>query len=130
MVVRGAHGRIVKEVVKWEGVDASPHRFGGTEFKVGRRELGHIHGDYQADIVFPISVRNRLIAEGKAEPHHILHQSGWITFRFRKEADIESAIELFRLSYESATTGLSLMIQAPQTPFDVRSPRLPTTKVV
>jgi hypothetical protein len=102
MVVRGAHERIVEEVVKWEGIVASPHRFGGTEFTLGRRELGHIHGDHQADIVFPMEVRNRLVSEGKAEPHHILPRSGWITFRFRKQADVVSAIELFRLSYNLA----------------------------
>ncbi|MDE1852415.1 MAG: DUF5519 family protein [Thaumarchaeota archaeon] len=102
LVVRGAHLRVAAEVSKWEGVEGGPHRFGGTEFKLGRRELGHLHGDYQADIPFPIAVRNRLIAEGKAEPHHILSQSGWITFRFRNEADVGAAIRLFRMSYELA----------------------------
>ena len=103
MAVENAQKRIVMEVTKWEGVVASPHRFGGTEFTLGKRELGHIHEDFQADIVFPMAVRNRLIAEGRAEPHHILPQSGWITFRFRSEADVEPAVELFRLSYEHAS---------------------------
>jgi hypothetical protein len=85
MVVYNAQERIVKEVSKWDGVTASAHRFGGTEFRLGRRELGHIHGNYQADIAFPMPVRNRLVAEEKAEPHHILPKSGWITFRFKKE---------------------------------------------
>ncbi len=97
-----ANERIVKEVEKWDGVTASPHRFGGTEFRVGRREIGHVHGNYQADIAFPLEVRNQLISEKKAEPHHILHNSGWITFRFRKESDIEHAVELFKLSYSLA----------------------------
>jgi hypothetical protein len=99
-MVPHAQERIVKEVSKWDRVEARPHRFGGTEFKVGPRELGHIHGDYQADIAFPMSVRNKLVEERKAQPHHILPQSGWITFRFRKESDIEHAIELFKLSYD------------------------------
>jgi len=102
MVVRGAQERIVREVIKLKGVEANPHRFGGTEFRLGRRELGHIHGDYQADIAFPMAVRNQLVAEGKAEPHHVLPQSGWITFRFRREEDVEAAVELFRLSYQLA----------------------------
>jgi len=102
MAVSGAHERIMTEVAKWKGVVASPHRFGGTEFTLGRRELGHVHGDYQADIAFPMDVRNRLVTEGRAQPHHILPQSGWITFRFRRPSDIESAVELFRLSYDLA----------------------------
>jgi hypothetical protein len=106
MVVRGAHEKIVKEVAKLEGVEASPHRFGGTEFRLGRRELGHIHGDHQADIAFPMDVRNRLVAEGRAEPHHIIPKSGWITFRFRKDEDVAVAVELFRLSYQLAAGSL------------------------
>ena len=86
----------------WNGISATPHRFGGTEFRVGRREIGHIHGDYQADIAFPMTVRNQLVAEKKAQPHHILPKSGWITFRLKEERDVEHAIELFRLSYDLA----------------------------
>jgi len=102
LTVSDVQRKIVEEVTRWEGVQASPHRFGGTEFKLGRRELGHIHGDHQADIVFPILVRDRLVAEGRAEPHHVLPQSGWITFRFRQEKDVQAAVDLFRLSYELA----------------------------
>lgn len=102
MPVPGAQKKIVDRVAQWEGVGAEAHRFGGTEFRLGRRELGHVHGDYQADIVFPMRVRNRLVAEGRAEPHHIIPNSGWVTFRFRKEAGVEAAVKLFKLSYELA----------------------------
>lgn len=101
-MVPHAEERIVKVVAKWESVAATPHRFGGTEFKIGAREIGHIHGDYQADIAFPKSIRDQLVAEKRAQPHHILPQSGWITFRFRRESDIEQAIDLFKLSYDLA----------------------------
>jgi luciferase-like monooxygenase len=101
-----AEKRIVKEVSSWQGVTASAHSFGGTEFRLGRRELGHVHGDRWADIVFPMEVRDRLVAEGRAEPHHVLPRSGWVTFRFREEGDVERAIELFRLSYEAAEKSL------------------------
>ena len=107
LAVRGAESKVAGEVSRWKGVIASPHRFGGIEFRYGRRELGHIHGDHQADIVFPMEVRDRLVEEGKAEPHHILPHSGWITFRFRDDKDVGSAVELFRLSYEIAVERLS-----------------------
>ena len=101
-MVPQAQERIVREVSMWKGVIVAPHRFGGTEFKLGNREIGHIHGDFQADIVFPMEVRNQLVEQGKAQPHHILPKSGWITFRFREEKDVGRAIELFKLSYEIA----------------------------
>lgn len=102
MSARKALEKIVKEVAKWPGVTTHAHRFGGTEFRLGRRELGHVHGDYQADVPFPMDVRNQLVAEGRAQPHHVLPESGWITLRFRISNDVESAISLFQLSYDLA----------------------------
>lgn len=102
MAVRNAGAWVAREVSSWEGVTASVHRFGGTEFRLGRRELGHLHGDHQADIVFPMETRNRLLKEGRVEPHHHIPESGWTTFRFRREEDVQSAVELFRLSYKIA----------------------------
>jgi len=100
--VRGAYDKIVAEISSWEGVKASPHRFGGMEFRLGRREIGHIHGNYHADIPFPKPIRDSLVAAGRAEPHHILPGSGWITFRLVRPEDIEKAIELFRMSYDNS----------------------------
>jgi hypothetical protein len=102
MPLPDAQRRIVAEVSRWDGVETAPHRFGGTEFRVGKRELGHIHGDRWADIVFPMTVRDKLLAEGRAEPHHILANSGWTTFRLRDDQDVARAIELFRISYDEA----------------------------
>ena len=92
--------RIEREVSSWAGVSASPHRYGGIEFRVGRRELGHLHGDRLADLPFPVSIRRELVAAGRAEPHHILPRSGWVSLWIRGAGDVGAAIELFRLNYE------------------------------
>jgi hypothetical protein len=83
-------------------VSAQPHRFGGAEFRLGRRELGHIHGDHLVDIPFPSRVRDEIIAAGQAQPHHILPQSGWVSLYLFQAEDIDRAILLFRRSYELA----------------------------
>jgi luciferase-like monooxygenase len=95
-----AEQRIVREVSAWPDVTVAPHRFGGVEFRVGRRELGHLHGSRWADLPFPIKVRDELIAAGKAEHHHVMPESGWITVRIRRAADVDLVIELFRMNYE------------------------------
>ena len=56
------------EVERWEGVTTHEHRFGGLEFRFGRRELGHLHGTI-AGLPFPWRIRNELIAAGRALPH-------------------------------------------------------------
>lgn len=100
MSVDGAGASVRAAVLTWPGVEAHPHRFGGTEFRVGAREIGHIHGDHLVDIPFPTRVRDQIVAEGRAQPHHILPDTGWVSFYLRQESDIKQAIALLRDSYE------------------------------
>ena len=102
MTVKDAQNQINAAVTNWDGVAARPHRFGGTEYRIGRREIGHIHGDYVVDIPFPTKIREELVAAGRADPHHILPDSGWVSFYIREPADVERAIELLQQSYEIA----------------------------
>jgi Family of unknown function (DUF5519) len=95
--------RIRAEVESWDGVTTHPHRFGGVAFRLGKRELGHIHGDRLADLPFPKRVADELIADGRALPHHVVRDSGWISKPIREDSDVEAVLELFRLSYERAT---------------------------
>ncbi len=102
MPVRGAHDQIGRVVLTWPGVEARPHRFGGTEYRMGRREIGHIHGDHLVDIAFPRAIRDEIVAGGLAKPHHVLPDSGWVSFRIHETADVERAIVLLRRSYDLA----------------------------
>jgi hypothetical protein len=94
--------RIREEVLSWEGVSAHAHRFGGVEFRLGKRELGHLHGDRLADLPFPRRVRDELVAAGRARPHHVLPESGWVTRPIAGPEDVDEVLALFRLSYERA----------------------------
>jgi len=102
MSIRGASKQIVDTLLTWDGMEAHPHRFGGTEFRIGRREIGHIHGDALVDIPFPKKVRDEIVAAGEATPHHVLPDSGWVSFYLRDEGDIERAIALLKRSYDVA----------------------------
>ena len=99
---RGPGAQIADTVSSWPGVSVAPHRFGGVEFAVGRRELGHLHGDRIADLPFPRRVRDELIAAGRARPHHVLPDSGWVTVSISGPDQVQRTIELFGLAYERA----------------------------
>ena len=90
------------ELLSWDGVTAAPHRFGGVEFLLGRRELGHLHGERLADLPFPRRVRDELVESGRARPHHVLPDSGWVSVRIAGPDDVANVLELFRLSYGRA----------------------------
>ena len=94
------HDAIVREVAAWPGVTTGRHRFGGTEFRYGYRELGHLHGSRVADLPFPLLVRNDLVAAGRAEVHHVHPESGWVSYYLRDARDVARVVDLFRLNYE------------------------------
>jgi len=98
-MAESVHDQIVREVSAWDGVTVAPHRFGGLEFRVGRRELGHLHGSRVADLPFPVRVREGLVAAGDAELHHVLPESGWVSYYIRG-GDVAHVVGLFRLNYE------------------------------
>ena len=90
---------IERQVAGWAGVTVSPHRFGGVEFKLGRRELGHLHGNQWADLPFPVRIREKLVAEGKASLHYLHPRTGWVSCYIRNEDDVDVIVELFRLNH-------------------------------
>jgi Family of unknown function (DUF5519) len=86
-------------VASWPQISVHPHRFGAREFRFGNAEVGHVHHGGIVDIPFPRSVRDALLAEGLAEEHQWVPDSGWVTFRVRSEKDLQHAQWLLRLSY-------------------------------
>ncbi len=85
-------------VMAWDGVSAHPHRFGGTEYRLGQREIGHIHAERLVDIPFTKKARDQAILEGKAEPHHLLPETGWVSIWLKSDQNVQDAIELLERS--------------------------------
>ena len=102
MPVSGAQKMITQILSSWDGVSTAAHRFGGVEYRLGTRELGHIHGDALVDIPFPKKVHDEIVDARLAEPHHILPETGWVSLYLRDEADIQKEIDLLKRSYEIA----------------------------
>ena len=91
---------IERELLSWPGVSAGTHRFGGREFRLGNREIGHLHGGEVADLPFPRPIRDELVSHGEVSPHHHLPYSGWVSFYLRSGQDVPAALALFRRNYE------------------------------
>jgi len=94
--------RIVSTVAAWPGIQTDDLQYSGKDFLLGRREIGHVHGDTLVDIPFPKSLRDQLVAAGRAEPHRVLPKSGWVSVPLNTDHDVDQAIELLKLSYDLA----------------------------
>jgi hypothetical protein len=96
-----ASEQITNEVTSWPGVEAGPGRRGEFAFTVGRRELGHLHGDHAAHFSFPKDVWRELRAQGRIVHHPVFPDSiGPAERRIETEDDVRDVIELMRLNYD------------------------------
>jgi hypothetical protein len=95
--------RITEEVTSWPGVVAGPGRRGEFAFKVGKREIGHLHGDHAAHFSFPKDVWGELSDEGRIVYHPVFPgRVGPAARRIEGEADVRDVIALMRLNYDRA----------------------------
>jgi len=95
--------QITTEVTSWDGVSAGPGRRGEFAFKVGRREIGHLHGDHAAHFFFPRETWRELYDEGRVVHHQVFpDREGPAARRIESDADVEDVIALMRLNYEEA----------------------------
>src|ERR1700704_4666418 len=98
-----ASTRITDEVTSWPGVEAGAGRRGEFAFKVGRREIGHLHGDHAAHFSFPKDVWADLMEQGRVVDHPVFPgKAGPAARRIENEADTGDVIELMRLNYDRA----------------------------
>jgi hypothetical protein len=102
---RTASQQITDEVTSWPGVTAGPGRRGEFAFRVGRREIGHLHGDLAAHFFFPKDVWTELLERGQVGYHPVFPgKPGPAARRIESEADVRDVIELMRLNYQRVVT--------------------------
>jgi Family of unknown function (DUF5519) len=96
---------ITDEVTSWPGVAAGPGRRGEFAFRVGRREIGHLHGDHAAHFSFPKDVWDELFAAGRVTYHPVFPEKrGPAARRIESESDVRDVIALMRLNYDRMAT--------------------------
>jgi hypothetical protein len=116
--MRGAIVEAMKrEIMSWPNVTSQPHRFGGIDFRVGGKEMGHLHGENMVDLPLPpnallASSSNKLMGlpkqweektQGSLPPHDAYPESNWINYWIKGEDDVPRVVALFRLQYDRLT---------------------------
>lgn len=101
--IRPAGERITEEVTSWPGVGPGPGSRGEFAFRLGRREIGHLHGDHALHASFPKNLWTKLHEEGRIDYHPVFPgKPGYAARRIETEDDVRDVIELLRLNYDRA----------------------------
>lgn len=96
-----ASNTITTTVLSWPGTHGTSGDRGEWSLRVGRRELGHLHGDRAAHFGFPRGVGAQLRADGRIGPHPVMPDNpGWGARALRTDADVADVIALLRLNYD------------------------------
>jgi hypothetical protein len=104
--MHNAGARITHEVTSWPGVTAGYGDRSEFSFKVGRKEIGHLHGDHVLHIGFPKAVWHELYAQGRIDYHPVFPgKPGFASRHLASDEDVEDAVALLRLNYDRAIAG-------------------------
>jgi hypothetical protein len=96
-----ASEHITEQVTAWPGVSAEHGSRGEWSFKVGRREIGHLHGDHAAHFGFPKALWQELYDAGRVDYHPVFPgKAGWASRRIEDDDDAEDVIAMLRLNYD------------------------------
>lgn len=106
----GLLGQIEREVLGWPGVwkkrdGNGPGGIGVTGYRLGQRQIGHVHDNGHADFRFPREIRDRLIQSGRAIPHPAFPDSRTTaSYQIQSAEDAPGALDLFHMGYERVET--------------------------
>src|SRR4051812_19266501 len=93
--------QITAEVTSWPGVEAGFGRRGEWAFKVGRHEIGHLHGDRIAHFFFAKPLWHELYAEGRITHHSVFPDKvGPAARAIESDEDVRDVIAMMRLNYD------------------------------
>ncbi|QGQ98885.1 hypothetical protein EHS13_30410 [Paenibacillus psychroresistens] len=94
--------QIEAEILQIPGIELSLHKYGGTQFNYCTKELGHLHSNGLLDILTSKAVKAAYLSKGLAENHHVMPQSGWVSFYIGSIEDQQQAVLLLKEAYERA----------------------------
>jgi MFS family permease len=111
--------RIKHEIMSWPNVTSQPQSFGGVDFRVGGKEMGHLHGENLVDLPlrpndflansYTENKLDRVLkqwdekAQESVPPHDAYPESKWTNYWIKDEEDVPRVVALFRLQYDRLT---------------------------
>ena len=95
--------QITEAVTAWPGVQAGTGSRGEFAFTLGRRQIGHLHGDHVLHLGFPKAVWHELYDAGRIDYHPVFPgKPGYAARRIESQDDVDDVIALLRLNYDRA----------------------------
>lgn len=96
--------QVTHEVKSWKQISTHYHHFGGLQFNVGNKEIGHLHGNGLLDLKIPKKLKTAINQLEGIEDHHFLKKGNWISIQIQSDSTPKNMIKALRLIYSHYST--------------------------
>ena len=95
------------------GMEAVTGKRGELSLRLGKREIGHLHGDHAMHAGFPKAVWHELHDQGRIDYHPVFPgKPGYASRRISDADDVRDVIAMLRLNYDRAVDKHGLPAEA------------------
>ena len=91
---RAAMEELEAEVLRLLPCRLATHRLGGSAYRIEGREIAHLHGNGLLDVHLDRVQAIAFVAERRAEQHHFLGDSAWVSYWLEAPDDVPRALAL------------------------------------
>ncbi|TWR30285.1 hypothetical protein FPZ43_04930 [Mucilaginibacter pallidiroseus] len=106
--VLGYIDTIEAELMRWQGMRLTIHKYGGIQFNYHGKELGHIHSNGLLDMPLSRKQKHQLMQQhATVQDHHTFKGTGWISLFIKAEGDVQLTMSIFQLAYKTRKAKMS-----------------------
>jgi hypothetical protein len=98
---RAAMEVLEAEILRRLPCHLATHRLGGSAYRIEGREIAHLHGNGLLDVHLDRARAAAFIAAQRAEPHHALGPSAWVSYWLESPDDVPGALALIEAAVGS-----------------------------
>lgn len=92
--------RYMDYVKSHNAISTKYHKYGGIQFNIANREIGHMHGDGLVDIYLNKGLQKMFVEQGIVEEHHVLKGTGWVSFKISRNPNLKDLKKVTEIAIE------------------------------
>jgi hypothetical protein len=91
--------QLINNVKEWPEIETHAYIYGGTEFRLFNKSIGHVHSNGMLDLPFVKHLRKVLLEKNLVQIHHVHSTINWVSYLIENPEKTKEAEHFLLLSY-------------------------------